>query len=107
MARLLSVNVSLPRDIAWQGKIVRTAVWKAPVQGPCAVRRLNIDGDGQGDLSTAAGTEPFSSTNRLLSIMARRTRLDSRESRNERLWNGCLWREAVIHLGYDFAPSRL
>jgi ferredoxin-NADP reductase/MOSC domain-containing protein YiiM len=50
MARLLSVNVGLPRDIPWQGKTVHTAVWKAPVQGPRLVRRLNIDGDGQGDL---------------------------------------------------------
>jgi ferredoxin-NADP reductase/MOSC domain-containing protein YiiM len=49
-ARLLSVNVGLPRDIAWQGKTVHTAVWKTPVQGRRMVRRLNIDGDGQGDL---------------------------------------------------------
>ncbi len=53
--RLLSVNVGLPRDIAWQGRIVRTAVWKAPVQGPRLVRRLNVDGDGQGDLAGHGG----------------------------------------------------
>jgi hypothetical protein len=39
MARLLSVNVGLPRDIAWQGRTVHTAVWKAPVQGRRIVRR--------------------------------------------------------------------
>ena len=50
MAQLLSVNVGLPRDIAWQGKTVHTAIWKVPVQGRRMVRRLNIDGDGQGDL---------------------------------------------------------
>lgn len=50
MARLLSVNVGLPRDIAWQGRTVHTAIWKAPVPGRRMVRRLNIDGDGQGDL---------------------------------------------------------
>ena len=54
-ARLLSVNVGLPRDIAWQGRTVRTGVWKAPVQGPRMVRRLNIDGDGQGDLAGHGG----------------------------------------------------
>jgi ferredoxin-NADP reductase/MOSC domain-containing protein YiiM len=54
-ARLLSVNVGLPRDIAWQGKTVHTAVWKAPVQGQRVVRRLNIDGDGQGDLAGHGG----------------------------------------------------
>jgi ferredoxin-NADP reductase/MOSC domain-containing protein YiiM len=57
MARLLSVNVGLPRDIPWQGKTVHTAVWKAPVQGPRVVRRLNIDGDGQGDLLGHGGEQ--------------------------------------------------
>ena len=55
MACLLSVNVGLPRDIAWQGKTVHTAVWKTPVQGRRVVRRLNIDGDGQGDLAGHGG----------------------------------------------------
>src|SRR6202167_80129 len=55
MAQLLSVNVGLPRDVAWQGKTVRTAIWKAPVEVRRAVRRLNIDGDGQGDLAGHGG----------------------------------------------------
>jgi ferredoxin-NADP reductase/MOSC domain-containing protein YiiM/ferredoxin len=55
MARLLSVNVGVPRDIEWQGKTVHTAVWKAPVQGRRMTRRLNIDGDGQGDLAGHGG----------------------------------------------------
>src|SRR6476646_7419744 len=50
MARLLSVNVGLPRDIAWRGNTVHTAIWKDPVQDRRMVRRLNIDGDKQGDL---------------------------------------------------------
>src|SRR5258708_3241028 len=50
MPRLLSGNVGLPRDIAWHGKTVHTAIWKDPVQGRRMVRRLNIDGDKQGDL---------------------------------------------------------
>src|SRR5271167_1267019 len=54
-ARLLSVNVGLPRDIMWQGRMVHTAVWKEPVQGRRIVRRLNIDGDGQGDLKGHGG----------------------------------------------------
>ena len=48
IARLLSVNAGLPREIAWRGRTVRTAIWKVPVQGKCMVRRLNVDGDGQG-----------------------------------------------------------
>ncbi|WFU73401.1 MOSC and FAD-binding oxidoreductase domain-containing protein [Bradyrhizobium sp. CB2312] len=55
MARLLSVNVGLPRDIPWQGQTVHTGIWKTPVNGPLMVRRLNIDGDGQGDLQGHGG----------------------------------------------------
>jgi ferredoxin-NADP reductase/MOSC domain-containing protein YiiM/ferredoxin len=55
VARLVSVNVGLPRDIAWQGRTVFTGIWKEPVTGPCTVRRLNIDGDGQGDLQGHGG----------------------------------------------------
>ncbi|MEU6014788.1 MOSC and FAD-binding oxidoreductase domain-containing protein [Streptomyces sp. NPDC047515] len=49
MAELVSVNVGLPRDVAWRGRTVRTGIWKTPVTGPVMVRRLNLDGDGQGD----------------------------------------------------------
>ena len=55
MARMLSVNVGLPRDISWQGKTVHSGIWKTPVQGRRMVRRLNIDGDGQGDLQGHGG----------------------------------------------------
>ena len=54
-ARLLSVNVGLPRDITWRGRTVHTAVWKTAVEGRRIVRRLNIDGDGQGDLAGHGG----------------------------------------------------
>ena len=57
MPRLLSVNVGLPRDIAWRGETVRTAIWKEPVQGRRMVRRLNIDGDKQGDLAGHGGEQ--------------------------------------------------
>ena len=55
MAQLLSVNVGLPREVTWNGKTVRTAVWKSPVEGRRMVRKLNIDGDGQGDLAGHGG----------------------------------------------------
>jgi ferredoxin-NADP reductase/MOSC domain-containing protein YiiM len=55
MARLLSLNVGLPRDIDWQGRTVHTGIWKEPVQGRRMARRLNIDGDGQGDLAGHGG----------------------------------------------------
>jgi ferredoxin-NADP reductase/MOSC domain-containing protein YiiM/ferredoxin len=47
--RLLSVNVGGPREVEWEGKTVRTAIWKEPVDGPRMVRRINIDGDDQAD----------------------------------------------------------
>ncbi len=52
---LVSVNVGLPQDVSWHGKTVRTGVWKRPVSGRSQVRRLNIDGDGQGDLAGHGG----------------------------------------------------
>jgi MOSC domain-containing protein YiiM len=55
MALLLSVNVGLPRDISWQGKTVHTGIWKTPAQGRRIARRLNLDGDGQGDLQGHGG----------------------------------------------------
>ena len=53
--RLLSVNVGKPQDLNWHGRTVYTAVWKRPVEGPVQVRWLNIDGDGQGDLTGHGG----------------------------------------------------
>ncbi|MFI1395945.1 MOSC domain-containing protein [Streptomyces sp. NPDC020681] len=55
MAPLLSVNVGMPKDVSWQERTVHTGAWKAPVHGPRMVRRLNIDGDGQGDRAGHGG----------------------------------------------------
>jgi ferredoxin-NADP reductase/MOSC domain-containing protein YiiM/ferredoxin len=55
MARLVSINVGLPRDVAWRGEKVHTGIWKQPVQGRIAARRLNLEGDGQGDLAGHGG----------------------------------------------------
>jgi ferredoxin-NADP reductase/MOSC domain-containing protein YiiM/ferredoxin len=55
--RLVSVNVGMPKDISWQGRTVFTGVYKDPVAGPRRVRRLNVDGDGQGDLGGHGGEQ--------------------------------------------------
>jgi len=55
MAQLLAVNVGLPREIEWEGKTVRTAVWKQSVRGRRNVGKLNVDGDGQADLQGHGG----------------------------------------------------
>jgi ferredoxin-NADP reductase/MOSC domain-containing protein YiiM len=54
---LVSVNVGLPRDVRWRGRTVFTGVFKEPVTGPRRVRRLNVDGDGQGDLGGHGGEQ--------------------------------------------------
>ena len=56
-ATLVSVNVGMPKDVPWNGKTVHTGVWKTPVEGAVMVRRLNIDGDGQGDLAGHGGEQ--------------------------------------------------
>lgn len=57
MAGLLSVNVGFPRDIEWKGRTVHTGIWKNPVRGRCHVGRLNLNGDGQGDLAGHGGEQ--------------------------------------------------
>jgi ferredoxin-NADP reductase/MOSC domain-containing protein YiiM len=57
MATLLSVNVGRPRDVDWHGRLVHTGIWKEPVAGPVRARRLNLDGDGQGDLAGHGGEQ--------------------------------------------------
>ncbi|HUR05690.1 MAG TPA: MOSC and FAD-binding oxidoreductase domain-containing protein [Nonomuraea sp.] len=51
------MNVGMPKDVPWHGRIVHTGVYKQTVAGPRMVRRLNIDGDGQGDLGGHGGEQ--------------------------------------------------
>src|SRR5216110_1025325 len=53
--KILSVNVGLPREVAWEGKLVTTGIVKEPVKSPLMLRRLNLDGDGQADLTVHGG----------------------------------------------------
>lgn len=53
--KLISVNVGQPRDVEWQGRIVSTSIFKAPVEGSVQVRTLNLDGDTQADLTVHGG----------------------------------------------------
>ena len=54
---IVSINVGQPQEVAWQGKTVRTAIFKEPLSGPVRVRRLNIDGDAQADLTVHGGVD--------------------------------------------------
>jgi MOSC domain-containing protein YiiM len=55
--KVLSVNVGTPREVEWRSDVVETAIYKTPVSGPIIVRRLNLDGDRQADLSVHGGPE--------------------------------------------------
>lgn len=55
--RVISVNVGMPRPVAHEGRAVQTGIYKRPVKGPLAVRRLNLDGDGQADLRHHGGVD--------------------------------------------------
>ena len=55
--KLVSVNVGLPREVTWGGKAVRTGIFKEPASGRVALRKLNLDGDGQADLSAHGGPD--------------------------------------------------
>ncbi|OBA64763.1 sulfurase [Mycobacterium sp. 1100029.7] len=57
MGRLVSVNVGMPKNVQWHDKTVYTGIWKTPVEGPVMARRLNLDGDGQGDLGGHGGEQ--------------------------------------------------
>ena len=55
--KLLSVNVGLPREVDWKGRIVRTSIFKEPVAGRVRVSRLNAEGDQQSDLTVHGGID--------------------------------------------------
>ena len=55
--RIVSVNVGMPRDVVWQGRTVRTGIFKEPVAGPVPLRRHNLDGDAQADLTVHGGPD--------------------------------------------------
>src|ERR1700757_4539972 len=53
--KISSVNVGLPRDVVWHGRRVTTGIYKDPVAGRVRLRKLNLDGDGQADLTVHGG----------------------------------------------------
>jgi MOSC domain-containing protein YiiM len=55
--RIVSVNVGLPREVGWKGRVFRTSIFKEPVAGRVVLRRLNLDGDRQADLRVHGGPE--------------------------------------------------
>jgi MOSC domain-containing protein YiiM len=91
---LVAVNVGMPQDVSWRGRTVHTGVWKRTVSGPRMVRRLNIEGDGQGDLQGHGGEQ------RAVLVY----QLDS-----YRFWAGELGREDLVpgHFGENFTVDGL
>ena len=57
MMKVVSVNLSLPKEVKWKGTIVSTGIFKEPVHHRVEVRRLNIEGDKQADLTVHGGPD--------------------------------------------------
>jgi MOSC domain-containing protein YiiM len=55
--QVISVNVGQPKEVTWKGQKVVTGIFKEPVAGRVALRRLNLEGDRQADLTVHGGTE--------------------------------------------------
>jgi len=55
--KLLSIQVGLPRDVQWQGRTVTTGIFRDRVEGPVTLRTLNLDGNGQADLTIHGGAD--------------------------------------------------
>ena len=55
--KVISVNVGMPREVAWKAMAVTTAIFKKPVEGPVVIGKLNLIGDQQADLSVHGGAE--------------------------------------------------
>lgn len=53
--KLISVSTGLPQEVTWHGRIVTTGIFKHPVEGRVALRKLNLDGDRQADLTVHGG----------------------------------------------------
>ena len=53
--KLVSVNTGLPREVTWRHMTVTTGIFKEPVAGRVALRKLNLDGDRQADLTVHGG----------------------------------------------------
>lgn len=53
--RLISIQVGLPREVEWNGKTIRTSIWKSPVTGTVRVQKHNLEGDAQSDLEVHGG----------------------------------------------------
>lgn len=53
--KIVSLNIGLPREVTWHGRIVTTGIFKSPVAGRVMMRKLNLDGDAQADLTVHGG----------------------------------------------------
>ena len=57
MPKLISINVSLPKEVDFEGQKVITGIFKEPIEGRIILRRLNLDGDKQADLTVHGGPD--------------------------------------------------
>src|SRR5450755_2829918 len=53
--KIVSLNIGLPQEVTWHGRVVTTGIFKQPVEGRVALRKVNLDGDRQADLTVHGG----------------------------------------------------
>ncbi len=102
--RIVSLNVGMPRDVVWQGRTVKTGIFKEPVVGPVRLRRHNLDGDAQADLTVHGGPDKAVYAYPSEHYPAWRTQLDRELSHGifgENLTTEGLIEDAV-HIGDEF-----
>jgi MOSC domain-containing protein YiiM len=72
--RLVSVNTGVPRKVTWHGRIVTTAIFKEPAKGRVILRKLNLEGDRQADLTVhGESTRPFTATRWYITTTGRKS----------------------------------
>jgi len=102
--RIVSVNVGMPRDVVWQGRTVKTGIFKEPVTGPVPLRRHNLDGDAQADLTVHGGPDKAVYAYPAEHYPAWQTRLD--RELNHGIFGENLTTEGMIedavHIGDEF-----
>jgi MOSC domain-containing protein YiiM len=104
--KLASVNIGLPRDVIWRGQIVTTGIYKQPVEGRVVLRKLNLDGDRQADLSVHGGEHKAVYCYPLAHYDYWRKELPGRELPLAIFGENFTtegWLEASVHLGDQFS----
>ena len=57
MPKIFSLNVSLLKEVEFEGQKETTGIFKEPIAGRVKLRTLNLDGERQADLTVHGGPD--------------------------------------------------